>query len=392
MWKQCEALQADIVSFRRALHQIPELGHNLPRTQAYICRQLEQMGIAYTLSPVDSSLWGEIAGGKPGKTVLLRADTDALPIQEQTGLECSSQIDGMMHACGHDAHAAMLLGALKVLQDNRETLCGKVRFVFQAAEECVSGAQKVVEQGICRGVDAAFGCHIGNLIDPTIPAGTFTVCTGNVMASADCFFLTVQGKGCHGSTPEKGIDPVTIASHIVINLQEVLARELPAAQAVSLTVGRIQGGQVYNIIPEQVEIDGTLRAHDPAAREYVLQRIEEIAKATAALFRGSCQVRIRRATDAVINPPELTKLAQQAIGKVAGEDFLQTTMTPSMGSEDFSCYQKEVPGVFYFLSSAADDRTRIPHHNPRFDIDESVLWKGSAAFVALTEDFLNKGE
>ena len=392
MWKQCEALQADIVSFRRALHQIPELGHNLPRTQAYICRQLEQMGIAYTLSPVDSSLWGEIAGGKPGKTVLLRADTDALPIQEQTGLECSSQIDGMMHACGHDAHAAMLLGALKVLQDNRETLRGKVRFVFQAAEECVSGAQKVVEQGICRGVDAAFGCHIGNLIDPTIPAGTFTVCTGNVMASADCFFLTVQGKGCHGSTPEKGIDPVTIASHIVINLQEVLARELPAAQAVSLTVGRIQGGQVYNIIPEQVEIDGTLRAHDPATREYVLQRIEEIAKATAALFRGSCQVRIRRATDAVINPPELTKLAQQAIGKVAGEDFLQTTMTPSMGSEDFSCYQKEVPGAFYFLSSAADDRTRIPHHNPRFDIDESVLWKGSAAFVALTEDFLNKGE
>ena len=392
MWKQCEALQADIVSFRRALHQIPELGHNLPRTQAYICRQLEQMGIAYTLSPVDSSLWGEIAGGKPGKTVLLRADTDALPIQEQTGLECSSQIDGMMHACGHDAHAAMLLGALKVLQDNRETLRGKVRFVFQAAEECVSGAQKVVEQGICRGVDAAFGCHIGNLIDPTIPAGTFTVCTGNVMASADCFFLTVQGKGCHGSTPEKGIDPVTIASHIVINLQEVLARELPAAQAVSLTVGRIQGGQVYNIIPEQVEIDGTLRAHDPATREYVLQRIEEIAKATAALFRGSCQVRIRRATDAVINPPELTKLVQQAIGKVAGEDFLQTTMTPSMGSEDFSCYQKEVPGVFYFLSSAADDRTRIPHHNPRFDIDESVLWKGSAAFVALTEDFLNKGE
>ena len=388
MWKQCEALQADIVSFRRALHQIPELGHDLPRTQAYLRQQLDSMGVSYTLSPVDSSLWGEIEGGKPGKTVLLRADTDALPIQEQTGLSCSSQIDGMMHACGHDAHAAMLLGALQVLQTNREHLSGKVRFVFQAAEECVSGAQKVVEQGVCNGVDAVFGCHIGNLIDPTIPSGTFTVCPGNVMASADCFFLTVQGKGCHGSTPEKGIDPVTIASHIVINLQEVLARELPAAQAVSLTVGRIQGGQIYNIIPEQVEIDGTLRAHDPATREYVLQRIEEIAKATAALFRGSCHVRIRRATDAVINPPQLTALAQQAIEKVAGEGFLQTSMTPSMGSEDFSCYQKEVPGVFYFLSSAADERTRIPHHNPRFDIDESVLWKGSAALVALAEDFL----
>ena len=172
----------------------------------------------------------------------------------------------------------------------------------------------------------------------------------------------------------------------------MLARELPAAQAVSLTVGRIQGGQVYNIIPEQVEIDGTLRCHDPAIREYVLKRIEEIAHATAALFRGSCQVRIRRATDAVINPDELTRLAQASIAKVAGADCLQTSMIPSMGSEDFSCYQKEVPGVFYFLSSAADERTRVPHHNPRFDIDESVLWKGSAALVSLTEDFLNKGE
>ena len=195
------------------------------------------------------------------------------------------------------------------------------------------------------------------------------------------------------AAPQKAeaVDPVTIASHIVINLQEILARELPAAQAVSLTVGRIQGGQVYNIIPEQVEVEGTLRAHDPAIREYVLKRIEEIAISTAALFRGSCQVRIRRATDAVINPPELTRLAQQAARAVVGEDFLQTAMTPSMGSEDFSCYQKEIPGVFWFLSSASDDRTRIPHHNPRFDIDEAVLWKGSALLVSAATEFLNKG-
>ena len=391
MWRQCEALQPEIVSFRRALHQIPELGHNLPRTAAYIRERLTDWGISYTDSASDSSLWGEIEGAHPGKTVLLRADTDGLPIQEQTGQPYASTIDGMMHACGHDAHAAMLLGALKVLQDNRAALRGKVRFIFQAAEECVSGAQRAVEQGVTDGADAAFGCHIGNLIDPNIPLGTVTVVEGNVMASADCFFLTVQGKGCHGSTPEKGIDPVTIASHIVINLQEILARELPAAQAVSLTVGRIQGGQVYNIIPEQVEVEGTLRAHDPAIREYVLKRIEEIAISTAALFRGSCQVRIRRATDAVINPPELTRLAQQAARAVVGEDFLQTAMTPSMGSEDFSCYQKEIPGVFWFLSSASDDRTRIPHHNPRFDIDEAVLWKGSALLVSAATEFLNKG-
>ena len=390
MWKQCEALQPEIVALRRALHQIPELGHDLPRTAAFLRETLTGWGISYTDSATDSSLWGEIEGALPGKTVLLRADVDGLPIQEQTGLPFSSTIDGMMHACGHDAHGAMLLGALKVLQDNRQSLRGKVRFVFQAAEECVSGAQRVVEQGITKGVDAAFGCHIGSLLDPNIPSGTAVIASGNVMASADCFFLTVQGKGCHGSTPEKGVDPVTIASHIVINLQEILSREIPATQAVSLTVGRIQGGQIYNIIPEQVEIDGTLRAHDPATREYVLQRIEEIAQSTAALFRGSCQVRIRRATDAVINPPELTKLAQDAARTVLGDANVQTTMLPSMGSEDFSCYQKEVPGVFWFLSSAADERTRIPHHNPRFDIDESVLWKGSALLISAAETFLNR--
>lgn len=393
MWKQCETLQDTIVSFRRDLHRIPEVGTQLPLTQAYIRKVLDSWGLSYTLSATHSTLWGDIVGGLPGKTVLLRADMDALPIQEATGLPFASRNPGKMHACGHDAHAAMLLGAIRVLLDNRAQLRGRVRFLFQADEESVSGAKFAVAEGATEGVDAAFGCHIGNLMGPDIPSGALAVKAGNVMASADCIYLTVRGRGCHGSTPEKGVDPITIASHIVINLQEILAREISATQSAALTMGRIRGGEVFNIIPEAVELEGTLRTYAPEMRDYILQRVEEIARNTAAVFRGECDVRIVRATDAVINDPELTILAQEAIAPVAGEGLLLTDFAPNMGSEDFSCFQKEVPGVYWFLSSANRDKgTCIPHHNPRFDIDEDVLWKGSAAFVAAAQAFLSKGE
>lgn len=389
MWKQCEALQEAIVSFRRDLHRIPEVGTQLPLTQAYIRKVLEGWGLSYTLSATHSTLWGDIVGELPGKTVLLRADMDALPIQEATGLPFASQHEGKMHACGHDAHAAMLLGAIRVLLDNRTQLRGRVRFLFQADEEAVSGAKFAVKEGAMEGVDAAFGCHIGNLLGPDIPSGTLAVKPGNAMASADYLFLTVRGKGCHGSTPEKGVDPITIASHIVINLQEILAREIPASQTAALTMGRIRGGDVFNIIPEQVELDGTLRTYSPELRQFILKRIEEIAKSTAAVFRGECDLRVGGGTGAVINDPTLTALAQEALAPVAGEGMLLTDFTPNMGSEDFSCFQKEVPGVYWFLSSANREKgTCVPHHNPRFDIDEDVLWKGSAAFVAAAQAFL----
>ena len=389
MWKQCEALQDAIVSFRRDLHRIPEVGTQLPLTQAYIRKVLEGWGLSYTLSATHSTLWGDIVGELSGKTVLLRADMDALPIQEATGLPFASQHEGKMHACGHDAHAARLLGAIRVLLDNRAQLRGRVRFLFQADEEAVSGAKFAVKEGAMEGVDAAFGCHIGNLLGPDIPSGTLAVKPGNAMASADYLFLTVRGKGCHGSTPEKGVDPITIASHIVINLQEILAREIPASQTAALTMGRIRGGDVFNIIPEQVELDGTLRTYSPELRQFILKRIEEIAKSTAAVFRGECDLRVGGGTGAVINDPALTALTQEALAPVAGEGMLLTDFTPNMGSEDFSCFQKEVPGVYWFLSSANREKgTCVPHHNPRFDIDEDVLWKGSAAFVAAAQAFL----
>ena len=389
MWKQCEALQETIVSLRRKLHQIPEVGSILPKTQALICETLEAWGVPYEKSPLDSAVFGEIRGGKPGKTILLRADTDALPILEETGLPYASQHPGQMHACGHDAHTAMLLGALKVLQENREQLCGNVRFVFQPCEENIGGASVSIKAGVMEGVDAVFGCHIGNLLGTDMPSGTFAIAPGCVMASSDGFRLYIQGKGCHGSTPDKGVDPIVIAAHTIINLEELKAREIPAPQPTSLTVGYIKGGEATNIIPDTVELGGTLRAHDPANRRFVLQRIQEVAEGTAAMFRGSCRVEISGGAKVVQNDPALAAVAASAAEKVVGSDFVRTSFQPCMGSEDFSEYLAIKPGVFWFLCSANDDpRTQIPHHNPRFDIDEDVLWKGSAVFVSLANDYL----
>jgi len=392
MWKQCEALQDAIVSFRRDLHRIPEVGTQLPLTQTYICKVLDSWGLSYTRSATHSTLWGDIVGDLPGKTVLLRADMDALPIQEATGLPFSSQHDGKMHACGHDAHAAMLLGAIKVLHDNRDALCSNVKFVFQTAEETVDGATKAIEAGALDNVDAVFGCHIGNLLGVDLPAGTFSIAPGCVMASVDSFKITVHGKGCHGSAPEKGVDPITIASHIVINLQEILAREIAAVHPTSLTVGYIKSGDASNIVPDTAELGGTLRALAPSNREFVLKRIQEIAASTAALFRGSCTFETVCGAKPVENDPAMAALAARAAQKVVGADFVQTSFPSNMGSEDFSEYLALKPGAFYFLSSASDEATRVPHHNPRFNIDESVLWKGSAVFVSIAQEFLNKGE
>lgn len=392
MWKQCESLQEQLVSLRRELHKVPELGIDLPRTRALICAALDNWGVPYTLSGLDSAVLGEIHGGKPGKTLLLRADIDALPIQEENPVDYRSTHPGKMHACGHDAHAAMLLGAIKVLHDNRDKLSGSVKFVFQTAEETVDGAVKAIQAGALDNVDAVFGCHIGNLLGPGLPAGTFSIAPGCVMASVDSFKITVHGKGCHGSSPEKGVDPITIASHIVINLQEILAREIAAVHPTALTIGYIRGGDAANIVPDTAELGGTLRALAPSNRAFVLRRIQEIAASTAALFRGSCIFETVCGAKPVENDPAMAALAARAAKKVVGEDFVQTSFPSNMGSEDFSEYLALRPGAFYFLSSAADDATRVPHHNPRFSIDESVLWKGSAVFVSIAEAFLNKGE
>lgn len=392
MWEKCKELQDYIVGIRRDLHQIPEVGTDLPKTQAMIAAELDKLGIAYRKNKGDSGIIGTIEGGKPGKTILLRADIDALPITEQTGLPFASKHQGCMHACGHDTHAAMLLGALRVLNEHKDELSGNVKFVFQTGEEICKGARIAIQEGVMDGVNAVFGIHIGSILGPDVPAGTLIAVPGCCMASFDRFILKVHGIGCHGSTPEKGVDPITIASNIVLSLQEVIAREIAAPKAAVLTIGKIAGGFAYNVIPDEVLIEGTIRSFEDPIRQHLAKRIGEIAQGIASTFRGSCDYEMDWGAPPVVNDEAMAELAGVAAKKALGAEHVLTAQpAPNMGGEDFAYYLEKAPGAFMFLSSANHEKhTDVPHHNPKFDVDESVLHMGSAVFVSIVEDFLGR--
>lgn len=392
LWSKCKDLQNELVSMRRDLHKIPELGLNLPKTRAYVTAKLDEYGIPYKLSEKDSSIIATIKGSKPGKTIALRADMDALPITENTGLEFSSEHPGCMHACGHDTHAAMLLGAAKVLAENKDELCGEVRLLFQTAEELAKGSAIVIENGGIDGVDAVFGTHIGTILNKDIPAGKFIVCPGVVMASYDRFVITVKGVSCHGSTPEKGIDPVNIAAHIVLGLEGINAREFNACDPNVITIGKIAGGGQYNIIPNTVVIEGTTRAFSEDVRQKMAKRIGEVSEAMAKSFGGSVDYFMDWGAPPVINTPEMAEIAADVAKEAFGEENVITSVpAPNMAGEDFAYYLAKVPGAFMFLSSSNPAKQAdFPHHNPKFTVDEDVLWQGSAAFVGIAEKFLNQ--
>ncbi len=389
MWKECKELQEYIVGLRRDLHQIPEVGKELPETSAYVAAELDKIGIPYVRSEKDSGILAVIQGGKPGKTICLRADMDALPITEATGLPFASRHGGCMHACGHDTHTAMLLGAGKVLWAHKDELAGTVRLMFQTAEEQSRGAEVMIENGGVEGADAVFGTHIGTILDKTIPAGTFIVPSGCCMAAFDKFFIKIHGKGCHGSTPEKGIDPVNIAAHIVLALQAITTRELNATRPLVLTIGKIQGGSQYNVIPDEVVIEGTIRTLEEEVRQFTAKRIGEIAEATAAVFGGTVDYEMVWGAPPVINDDAMAALAAKAAKAVLGEDKVITKLpAPNMGGEDFAYYLQKLPGAFMFLSSSNPEKgTDVSHHNPKFDVDEDVLWEGAAVFTAIVEEF-----
>jgi len=391
LWEKCEEIESDIVEMRRELHQIPELGFHLPKTRAYVIRKLEEIGVPYILSEKDSSIVATMKCARPGKTLAFRADMDALPIQEETGLSFASLHNSCMHACGHDAHTAMLLAALQVLYPHKEELSGEIRFLFQTAEELAKGATILIEEGALKGVDAIFGMHIGSILDKSIPSGTMACIPGAVMASYDRFILEVKGNGCHASTPEKGVDPINIAAHIILALQTINAREIAGTDAAVLTMGLIRGGELYNAIPSTVHIEGTTRAFKEEIRQKLAKRIGEVAKCTAEAFGGTVDYTMDWGAPPLINDKEMTEFAKDAIQDIFKEEILLYRESPSMIGEDFSLYLQKIPGAFLFLSSANPEKgTDKPHHHAKFDVDEDVLWKGSASFVAIAEKFLGR--
>lgn len=383
-----KGIQPEIVNWRRQLHKVPEIGFNLKRTYRFITELLEVMNIEYKTA-ADTGIIALIRGKAGGKTIALRADMDALPIIEETGLPFASSNE-CMHACGHDAHVAMLLGAAKILSENKEKFSGNVKLLFQPAEENLGGAQIMIKEGCLDNprVDAVFGLHIGSL-SKEVGNGMIGIRKGPMMASVDRFYIKVFGKGGHGASPHECIDPVIIACEIVTSLQKIVSREINPVNPAVLSIGKISGGAAFNIIPEVVILEGTVRTLNDNDRMYVEKRIREIVKSITEANRGDYQIEYINAYPVLINDDEMTDKLGKSAAKIVGTDNVIELSNPVMGAEDMSYYLREIPGAFFYLGSNNPDKGIIyPHHNSKFNIDEDVLWKGTAVFLQTVLDYL----
>jgi amidohydrolase len=386
-------LEADVTrlvpvlsSIRRRIHQDPEMGFEEVRTAALVAERLHALGIEAQPAVAKTGVVGLVRGARPGRTLLLRADMDCLPVEEATGAPYTSTRPGHMHACGHDGHVAMLLGAAEVLARRRERLAGAVKLVFQPAEEGPGGARPMIEAGVLEAprVDAAFGLHLLN----DFPVGTVALRPGPIMAATDRIALHVRGRGGHGASPHQAIDSVLVAAHVVTALQAIAAREVKPTTPVVVTIGTIHGGFRYNIIAPEVELTGTVRSFDAELRQALPGRIERIARGVVAAYGAEVEVRYEFGYPATVNDPEMTRLAREAAATVVGEAGL-VVPEPLMGGEDMSYFLEAVPGCFAFIGSANSARgLDHPHHSPRFDFDEAALPIGVQVLVRVAERFL----
>jgi len=388
--KLSEAVQDQVVKWRRDLHQIPEIGNDLPKTSAYVQNCLKEMGIPFVTMVDGNAVVGTIEGGSPGKTVALRADMDALPLIEEAPVDFKAT-NGNMHTCGHDAHTAILLGAAKVLNDNKTKLKGTVKLLFQPGEEAPGGAIPMIKEGAIKGVDAVFGQHIGVLAAGVFESGKIIVSHSNVMACRDAFKIKVVGKGAHGAWPENSIDPISIGTQIINGIYMIKAREISALDPAVISIGMVHAGTANNIIPMTLEIEGTTRSINPQTRERIAERLEQVVKNTCEAHGARFEYEYNKDYDITANNPAMADLVIQAAKDLGyGDDILPQTAAV-MGSEDMSFFLNEVPGAYYFLSSIAkQDGQVFGHHHPKFMLDESVFSKGVAVFVQVVANYLNK--
>jgi amidohydrolase len=379
-----------VINWRRDLHKIPEIGLLLPLTSKYICSQLDIMGIDYESGVgLEHAIVATVRGNCDGNCIALRADMDGLPIREETGLEYASD-NGYMHACGHDAHVAILLGAIKVINQLKHTFSGTVKFLFQPGEEISGGAKPMIEGGALEGVDAIIGMHVGHITDE-ISSGHALLNAGSMMACLDRFTVDVKGVGAHGAYPQDSRDSIVMACQIVTALQEIISRELDPVEPGVITVGKIHGGSAYNIIPDEVHFEGTARAVNQKTREYIAKRIKEISKSIAEGFRGSAHCEYYYGAPPLVNDEKFTLKVYNSIIKAIGEDCVHLKSRPVMGGEDFSYYLEKIPGTFIFLSTPMQiDGQDYPHHNSKFALGEEYFESGVAIFVQATLDFLNE--
>lgn len=373
-----------VIDMRREFHMYPEPSWQEVRTSQRIKEELEKMGIPYT-AVADTGVVATIKGGHEGRTVALRADMDALQVQELNELPYKSKNEGIMHACGHDGHAAMLLGAAKILNDIKDEIKGTVKLLFQPAEEVALGAKKMIEEGAMEGVDGIFGIHLW----ADVPCGTVSVEAGPRMASADLFKIIVKGKGGHGSMPHQGIDTVVAASAIVMELQSIVSREISPLDPAVVSVGAFQSGTRFNVIASEAVLDGTTRCFNPEVRKAFPIAMERVINNTASSYRATGKLDYTFMTPAVINDPVCSGIAEKSVEKLLGKDALYK-FEKIMGAEDYAFFMEKVPGVLAFVGIGNEKKgINYPHHHGKFNMDEDGLEIGTALYVQYAVDFLN---
>jgi len=369
-----EQLKPRLVAIRRELHMHPELSMEEFETTRRIRGWLEEAGLSVQTFGLETGLAADIEGGAPGPTVALRADIDALPIAEETGLPFASRVPGKMHACGHDFHTAAMIGAALLLHRNRDRLKGRVRMIFQPGEEIAAGARAMIRAGVLEGVDAILGMHN----KPDLPVGTVGIRAGALMASVDRFLIRVTGKGGHGAIPDAAVDPIVAASSIVGALQTVVSRNTSPLESAVVSVCRFQAGATWNVIPDQAELEGTVRAFDADVRRRLPEQIRRIAEGVAAGYGASAELVWIEGQHFVNNDPKAAALMERAAGELG---LTVVEAQPTTAGEDFSVYQEHVPGCFIWMGTSGTEGW----HHPRFTLNEDALPVSAALFAHAAE-------
>ncbi len=379
LFSRLESIYPEMVEIRRDLHMHPELSFQEKRTPEFIYNYLKNLNIDVKKNVGGNGVLGFLKGGKPGKTIALRADFDALPIDDEKDVPYKSKIPGVMHACGHDIHTAALLGVAKVLSEVREEINGNVVFIHQHAEELSpGGAISMVEDGCLDGVDEVYGAHV----EVNWPVGSIAVNEGYVQAASDAFHITINGKGGHGAEPHRSVDPIIIGCNLVVELQNIVSRHVDPLKPAVVTVGAFNSGNAPNVIPDKAYLKGTVRTYDKDVRIQIEKDLQLIAQKTGEKYNARIDVEYIKGYIALYNHPKETEFIRKLALEIVGEDNV-SIKPPDMGGEDFAYYVDKVPGTFFWVGGGNPEINAVyPHHHPKFDVDEKSMLNTGKVFIS----------
>lgn len=389
IWKAVTPVEQRVIEIRHALHRRPELAYQEKETAALVARELESLGMLVTTGIYGTGVCAHLQGCRTsgsGKTILLRADMDALPIEEDTGLPFTSQVPGVMHACGHDGHTAILLGTAMVLSGLRDQFSGTVKFVFQPAEETEGGADGMIREGVLENppVDAAVGLHLWG----SVPRGIVQYKAGPLMAAPDVFTITIMGKGGHAAMPHGCVDPIPIAATIIQQLQTIVSRRIDPLESAVISVCKVEAGTTFNVIPREALLEGTVRTLVPEIRDAIPGMIEGVVRHVCSLYGAEYRFDYQFRYPPLINDAAMTAVVRDAATAMLGAERVREAEKPNMGGEDFAYFARAVPSSFFYLGIAPSEEEPVAHHHSSFRIDDTVLKDGIAVFCRTVFDFL----